>query len=213
MQGFYACFSCVPSGATLLTLRKVSTLGSGAFMLKAVVHSNLLACPLYLSTFKKLKGYKCCAEPGGSGVGLRADDAFGHASAEPQPAQVGQAATAAQANLASPGEDVAQPTAHRALQGTQQASAALDMAQSGCAERFAAPAQHHVDPFGILEYKDMWPANSTARVKPRPFPVGPAYNSSHFDVFINTSFVMLVRSPLLCLPWVTAKPACGAQAS
>lgn len=128
-------------------------------------------------------------------MALQAGDASGHASAEPQPVRVGQAATAVQAVLASPGEDVGQPAAHRALQGTQQASAAIDMAQLGCAQRFAAPAQHHVDPFGILEYQNMWPANSTARVKPRPYPVGPAYNSSHFDVFINTSFVMLVRSP------------------
>ena len=137
----------------------------------------------------------CCAEPGRSGAGSQAHKAVGHALAEPQPARESQTATAAQAVLASPGENVALPTAHRALQGTPRASAALDIAQSGCAERFAAPAQHHADPFGILEYTDMWPANSTARVKPRPYPVGPAYNSSHFDVFINTSFVMLVRSP------------------
>ena len=138
-------------------------------------------------------------------MGVQADKAFGQALAEPQPARAGQAATAAQAVLASPGADAAQPTAHRALQGSQQAAAALDMAQSGCAERFAAPAQHHVDPFGILEYTDMWPANSTARVRPRPYPVGPAYNSSHFDVFINTSFVMLVRSP------GSGRSACGLQ--
>ena len=88
-----------------------------------------------------------------------------------------------------------EPFAFGALQATQQAAAAPQMAQLGCAERFAAPAQHHVDPFGILDYREMWATNSTFNVRPRPLPVGPAYNSSQFDVFINTSFVMLVRSP------------------
>ena len=62
----------------------------------------------------------------------------------------------------------------------------------GCAQRYAPQAEHHVDPFGILGLLDLWPANSTARVRPRPFPVGPAYNSSEFDLFTNVSLVVLV---------------------
>ena len=62
----------------------------------------------------------------------------------------------------------------------------------GCAQRYAPPAEHHVDPFGILGLVDLWPGNSTARVRPRPFPVGPAYNSSEFDLFTNVSVVALV---------------------
>ena len=65
----------------------------------------------------------------------------------------------------------------------------------GCAQRYAPPAEHHVDPFGILGLVDLWPANSTARVRPRPFPVGPAYNSSEFNLFTNVSIVSLVRPP------------------
>ena len=62
----------------------------------------------------------------------------------------------------------------------------------GCTQRYAPPAEHHVDPFGILGLVDLWPANSTARVRPRPFPVGPAYNSSEFDLFTNIKVVALV---------------------
>ena len=62
----------------------------------------------------------------------------------------------------------------------------------GCTQCYAPPAEHHVDPFGILGLVDLWPANSTARVRPRPFPVGPAYNSSEFDLFTNVSIVLLV---------------------
>ena len=64
---------------------------------------------------------------------------------------------------------------------------------AGCAQRYAPQAGHRVDPFGILGLVDLWPANSTARVRPRPFPVGPAYNSSEFDLFTNVSIVLLVR--------------------
>ena len=62
----------------------------------------------------------------------------------------------------------------------------------GCTQRYAPPAEHHVDPFGILGLVDLWPANSTARVRPRPLPFGPAYNSSEFDLFTNVSLVCLV---------------------
>ena len=62
----------------------------------------------------------------------------------------------------------------------------------GCAQRYAPQAEHHVDPFGMLGLVDLWPANSTARVRPRPFPVGPAYNSSEFDLFTNITVVALV---------------------
>ena len=65
----------------------------------------------------------------------------------------------------------------------------------GCAQRYAPQADYRVDPFGILGLVDLWPANSTARVRPRPFPVGPAYNSSEFDLFTNVSIVSLVRLP------------------
>ena len=76
------------------------------------------------------------------------------------------------------------------------ASGALEVPMAslpeGCSQRYAPPAEHHVDPFGILGLADLWPANSTARVRPRPFPVGPAYNSSDFDLFTNISVVALV---------------------
>ena len=162
----------------------------GAFVLKAIMQSAWWHASA-TSEFIGMNRGTYHEEPGGSGVGLHAGRA-GAALAEQQPARVSVAATAAQAVVASPGADAGQPTAHGALQATQQAPGA---AQRGCAQRFAAPAQHHADPFGILEYQKMWPANSTLPVKPRPLPVGPAYNSSQFDVFINTSFVMLVRSP------------------
>ncbi|KAK9818906.1 hypothetical protein WJX81_000729, partial [Elliptochloris bilobata] len=51
-------------------------------------------------------------------------------------------------------------------------------------------AQAHATGFD-LELLDLWPAHSTARVKPRPWPVGPSYNSSEFNVFINTTYVVL----------------------
>ena len=76
----------------------------------------------------------------------------------------------------------------------------------GCAQRYAPLAEHHVDPFGILGLADLWPANSTARVRPRPFPVGPAYNSSEFDLFTNVSLVCLVT---LCP--ARSVYCCGAQ--
>ena len=79
--------------------------------------------------------------------------------------------------------------------GTQrpsQASAVLAGA-AGCTQRFAPPAQHHVDPFGIRGLPDLWPADSTLRVRPRPLPFGPAYNVSDFEVFLNTTYVSLVR--------------------
>ncbi|KAK9825364.1 hypothetical protein WJX81_004084 [Elliptochloris bilobata] len=60
-----------------------------------------------------------------------------------------------------------------------------------CKERYAPPAQHHIDPLGILSLADLWPVNSTSRAKPRPWPLGPAYNSSEFGLFINTSYVTL----------------------
>ena len=66
-------------------------------------------------------------------------------------------------------------------------------------------AQHHVDPFGVLELPSLWPASSRSRVRPRPLPFGPAYNSSNFDIFLKSSYVVLVRRshtksfrPLLC---------------
>ena len=78
---------------------------------------------------------------------------------------------------------------HQAASLTQVPAVSLP---EGCAQRYAPPAEHHVDPFGILGLGDLWPANSTARVRPRPFPVGPAYNSSEFDLFTNISVVALV---------------------
>ncbi|KAK9834170.1 hypothetical protein WJX81_004930 [Elliptochloris bilobata] len=78
----------------------------------------------------------------------------------------------------------AAPSKHSAHGHAQLPSAAA-------ATRFAPPAQRHVDPFGVLGLTNLWPANSTSRVRPRPWPVGPAYNSSEFDVFINTSYVVL----------------------
>ena len=65
----------------------------------------------------------------------------------------------------------------------------------GCAQRYAPQAGHHVDPFGVRGLVDLWPANSTARMRPRPFPVGPAYNASEFNLFTNVSIVSLVRPP------------------
>ncbi|KAK9825358.1 hypothetical protein WJX81_003161 [Elliptochloris bilobata] len=64
-------------------------------------------------------------------------------------------------------------------------------ALDGCLQRFAPPPRHHVDPFGLLDLVQLWPANSSLPVKPRPWPVGPAYNSSEFQVFINTTYVTL----------------------
>ena len=78
------------------------------------------------------------------------------------------------------------------MQQPSQAPAVLAGA-AGCVQRFAPPAQHHVDPFGIRGLPDLWPANSTLRVRPRPLPFGPAYNVSDFEVFLNTTYVSLVR--------------------
>ena len=78
------------------------------------------------------------------------------------------------------------------MQQPSQAPAVLAGA-AVCMQRFAPPAQHHVDPFGIRGLPDLWPANSTLRVRPRPLPFGPAYNVSDFEVFLNTTYVSLVR--------------------
>ncbi|KAK9825381.1 hypothetical protein WJX81_007036, partial [Elliptochloris bilobata] len=74
------------------------------------------------------------------------------------------------------------------------------VAAHACKEQFAPPAEHHVDPFGVLRLKDLWPANSTSRVRPRPLPVGAAYNSSDFDVFVNSTYVALNSTSYVSQP-------------
>ena len=71
------------------------------------------------------------------------------------------------------------------------ASAALPL---GCVERYAPQARQRVDPFGLVHLLDLWPHNSTAPLRPRPWPLGPAYNSSEYTIFINTTYVALVRA-------------------
>ena len=80
-------------------------------------------------------------------------------------------------------------------------------APGACKELYATAAQHHVDPFGVLELPSLWPASSRSRVRPRPLPFGPAYNSSNFDIFLKSSYVVLVRRsheksvrPIPCRP-------------
>ena len=68
-------------------------------------------------------------------------------------------------------------------------------APGACKEQYAAAAQHHVDPFGVLGLPSLWPAGSRSRVRPRPMAFGPAYNSSNFDIFLKSSYVVLVRRP------------------
>ena len=91
---------------------------------------------------------------------------------------------------------------HSPLFTATQASA-VTAGAAGCMQRFAHPAQHLVDPFGIRGLADLWPANSTFGIRPRPLPVGPAYNASEFEVFLNTTYVSLVRR---CQP---ARPYCS----
>ena len=62
------------------------------------------------------------------------------------------------------------------------------------------PARQRVDPFGLVDLLALWPQNSMLPVRPRPWPLGPAYNSSEFNLFINTTYVTLVRG----LPAYTA---------
>ena len=78
--------------------------------------------------------------------------------------------------------------------------ARLPVLSGGCAGQFVAPPARHVDPFGMRQLLDLWPKGSTSSVRPRPWPLGPAYNSSEFNVFINTTYVVLVRPSLaLCI--------------
>ena len=100
------------------------------------------------------------------------------------PASAGQALGKMHSNVA------ATVVQHHAARLAQEVPAASLL--QGCTQSYAPPAEHHVDPFGILGLGDLWPANSTARVRPRPFPVGPAYNSSEFDLFTNITVVALV---------------------
>ena len=87
---------------------------------------------------------------------------------------------------------------HREVTLAQEVPAASLL--EGCVQRYAPPAEHHVDPFGILGLADLWPANSMARVRPRPFLMGPAYTSSDFDLFTNVSLVVLVSlCPTRCI--------------
>ena len=86
-----------------------------------------------------------------------------------------------------------QPTPSLALWPSEAPLAREAAVRPECHERFAPAAPQPVDPFGIHDLLDLWPANSTELVKPRPWPVGPAYNSSDFSVFINTTYVVLVR--------------------
>ena len=74
--------------------------------------------------------------------------------------------------------------------------APMPVLAGGCVGRFVPPPARHVDPFGMRQLLDLWPKGSTSSVRPRPWPLGPAYNSSEFNVFINTTYVVLVR-PLL----------------
>ena len=62
-----------------------------------------------------------------------------------------------------------------------------------CKQLYAAAAQHAVDPFGVLKLPNLWPVSSRSSVRPRPLPVGPAYNSSKFEIFLKSSYVSLVR--------------------
>lgn len=66
-------------------------------------------------------------------------------------------------------------------------------APGACKQLYATAARHHADPFGVLELPSLWPASSRSRVRPRPLPFGPAYNVSDFEVFLNTTYVSLVR--------------------
>ena len=74
--------------------------------------------------------------------------------------------------------------------------APMPVLSGGCVGRFVPPVARHVDPFGMRQLLDLWPKGSTSSVRPRPWPLGPAYNSSEFNVFINTTYVVLVW-PLL----------------
>jgi len=67
------------------------------------------------------------------------------------------------------------------------------LVSADCAGQFAPHAPRPADPFGIFDLPSLWPANAVSPEKPRPWPVGPAYNSSEFRLFINTSYVVLVR--------------------
>ena len=79
----------------------------------------------------------------------------------------------------------------------------------GCADRFVPPPARHVDPFGMRQLLDLWPKSSASSVRPRPWPLGPAYNSSEFNVFINTTYVVLVRARALALrhAWMDGRVA------
>ena len=57
----------------------------------------------------------------------------------------------------------------------------------------AWPAERRIDPFGLLELVELWPTSSFSPFRPRPWPLGPAYNTSIFTGFINITYVTLVR--------------------
>ena len=85
-------------------------------------------------------------------------------------------------------------------------------APGACKEPYAAAAQHHADPFGVLELPNLWPASSRSAVRPRPLPFGPAYNSSNFDIFLKSSYVVLVRRSKPSKPLNPPKtPICATQ--
>lgn len=57
----------------------------------------------------------------------------------------------------------------------------------------AWPAERRVDPFGLVELVELWPITLASAFRPRPWPLGPAYNTSLFTGFINITYVTLVR--------------------
>ena len=107
----------------------------------------------------------------------------------------------APAESALPGPWQQQQGASKALWPGSAPGARLPVLSGGCAGRFVAPPARHVDPFGMQQLLDLWPKDSKSRVRPRPWPLGPAYNSSEFNVFINTTYVVLVRIQHLCRLW------------
>ena len=123
--------------------------------------------------------------------------ASGQGGADLQPADAAILAPAGASRLPSAHAKILGHTRapEPSLPGLDSASPAVSAALPlGCTERYAPRARRRVDPFGLVDLLDLWPQNSTAPLRPRPWPLGPAYNSSEYDVFINTTYVALVRA-------------------